>query len=123
MRKALVSLAVLILAVPGLVSATSHFTVKNQNNRKVTLSIYNGDDSSCIFDAKGESVDSQATKSFTCTGGGKQRCKVEVSVPDYDDDEACEQITSECGTVALVVIPDGETLTVEVNYDYCSLSK
>jgi hypothetical protein len=123
MRKALVSLAVLILAVPGLASATSHFTVKNQSNQKVTLSIYDGDDSSCIFDAKGESVDSGATKSFTCTGGGKQRCKVAVSVPEYDSDEACEQIATGCGTVALVVIPDGETLTVEINYDYCSLSK
>jgi hypothetical protein len=123
MSRALVSLAVLILAVPGLASATSHFTVKNQSNHKVTLSIYNGDDSSCIFDAKGGSVNSGATNSFSCTGGGKQRCKVAVSVPDYGDDEACEQITSGCGTVALVVIPDGETLVVEINYNDCSLSK
>ena len=121
MFRVLFSLALLILAAPGLASATSHFTVTNNNNRKVVLSIYDGDDSSCIFDAKGESVDAGETKSFTCTGGGKQRCKVEVTVQEYDE-EACSQITSGCGTVALVVIPDGDTLVIEANSDYCSIN-
>lgn len=121
MFRALVSLALLVLAAPGLASATSHFTVTNNNNRKVVLSIYDGNDSSCIFDAKGESVDPGETKSFTCTGGGKQRCKVEVAVQE-NDEEACSQITSGCGTVALVVIPDGATLVIESNSDYCSIN-
>jgi hypothetical protein len=121
MFRASVSLVLMILAVPGLASATSHFTVTNHNNRKLVLSIYDGDDSSCIFDAKGESVDAEETKSFTCTGGGKQRCKVQVTVQEYDD-EACSQIASGCGTVALVVIPDGATLVVEANPDYCSIN-
>ena len=120
MFRALVSLALLVLAAPGLASATSHFTVTNNNNRKVVLSIYDGDDSSCIFDAKGGSVEAGETKSFTCTGGGKHRCKVAVTVQEYDE-EACSQITSGCGTVALVVIPDGDTLVIEANSDYCSL--
>jgi len=119
--RALFSLALLILAVPGLASATSHFTVQNDSNHKVSLAIYNGDDSSCLFEAKDVSVDSGESKSFSCTGGGKQRCKVTVSVPDYDDDEACEQIVNGCGTEATINVPDGATLVVEINYDYCSI--
>ena len=120
MFRVLSSLALLILAAPGLASATSHFTITNDNNRKVVISIYDGDDSSCIFDAKGGSVEAGETKSFSCTGGGKQRCKVAVTVQEYDE-EACSQITSGCGTVALVVIPDGKTLVIESNSDYCSI--
>jgi hypothetical protein len=69
-------------------------------------------------------VDGNSSKSISCTGGGKQRCRVAVSVPLYDDDEACvesQNITSSCGSTAVINVDDGKTLVIESNYDYCAI--
>jgi hypothetical protein len=124
MFRKLFSLALLVLAVPGLASATSQFTVQNNSNDTIKFQIFDGDDSVCLQDAKSVNVDGNSSKSISCTGGGKQRCRVAVSVPLYDDDEACvesQNITSSCGSTAGINVDDGKTLVIESNYDYCAI--
>jgi hypothetical protein len=124
MFRKLFSLALLVLAVPGLASATSQFTVQNNSNDTIKFQIFDGDDSVCLQDAKSVNVDGNSSKSISCTGGGKQRCRVAVSVPLYDDDEACvesQNITSSCGSTAVINVDDGKTLVIESNYDYCAI--
>lgn len=124
MFRKLFSLALLILAVPSLASATSHFTVQNNSNDKIKLQVYDGDDSICFQEAKDVDVDGNSSKSFSCTGGGKQRCRVAVSNATYDDEQACVEsssITSGCGSTAVINIDDGKTLVIESNYNYCAI--
>lgn len=124
MFRALFSLALLILAAPGLASATSHFTVQNNSNDKVKLQIYDGDDNICFQEAKDVDVDGNSSKSISCTGGGKQCCRVAVSVPVYEDDQACVEassITSGCVPTAVINVADGATLVIDSIYNYCSI--
>ena len=124
MFRKLFSLALLVLAVPGLASATSHVTVQNNSNSKIKLQIFDGDDTVCLADAKSVDVDGNSSQSISCTGGGKQRCRVAVSNATYDDDQACvesENITSSCGTTAVINVDDGKTLVIESNYNYCAI--
>ena len=124
MFRALFSLALLILAAPGLASATSQFTVQNNSNDKIKLQIFDGDDNICLQQAKSVDVDGNSSKSISCTGGGKQRCRVAVSNATYDDDEACvesQNITSGCGSTAVINVDDGKTLVIESNYNYCAI--
>ena len=124
MFRKLFSLALLILAAPGLASATSHFTVQNNSNSTIKLEIYDGNDTMCWQDAKVVHVDGNSSKSISCTGGGKHRCRVAVSNATYDDEQACvesENITSGCGSTAVINVDDGKTLVIESNYNYCAI--
>lgn len=124
MFKASTLLALLIVAAPGLASATSHFTLKNNSNDKIKLQIYDGDDNICLADAKGVDIEGNSSKSISCTGGGKQRCRVAVSNATYDNEQACVEsssITSGCGSTAVINVSDGKTLVIQSNYNYCSI--
>jgi hypothetical protein len=124
MFRKLFSLAVLVLAVPGLASATSTFKVQNNCNSTIKLEIYDGDDTMCWQSAKVVHVDAYSSQSVSCTGGGKHRCRVAVSNSTYQDDEACvesQDITSSCENQAVINVDDGKTLVIESNYDYCAI--
>jgi len=124
MFRKLFSLALLVLAVPGLASATSQFTVKNNSNSTIKLEIYDGDDTMCWQDAKTVHVDGNSSQSISCTGGGKHRCRVAVSNATYQDEEACvesQDITSSCETTAVINVDDGKTLVIESNWNYCAI--
>ena len=118
------SLVLLVLAVPGLASATSHFTVQNNANSSIRLEIYNGDDTMCWQYAKVVHVDGNSSQSVSCTGGGKHRCRVAVSNSTYQDEEACvesQDITSSCETTDVINVDDGKTLVIESNWNYCAI--
>ena len=124
MFRKLFSLALLVLAVPGLASATSHFTVQNNCNSTIKLEVYDGDDTMCWQSAKVVHVDGNSSQSVSCTGGGKQRCRVAVSNSTYQDDQACVEstnITSSCENQAVINVDDGKTLVIESNYNYCAI--
>ena len=120
----LLALSVVEAMVPGLASATSTFKVQNNCNSTIKLEIYDGDDTMCWQSAKVVHVDGNSSQSVSCTGGGKQRCRVAVSNSTYQDEQACVEstnITSSCENQAVINVDDGKTLVIESNYNYCAI--
>jgi hypothetical protein len=119
----IVAFALLLAAVSGQALAKSTFTLKNKSNDKVEIAIYNGDDSVCLIAGTIKDVDSGKTASFSCAG---DECKVTVQVTAYEDTFACgenESNSAGCGARSVVIVPNGGTLTIPINYDSCIVKK
>lgn len=123
MLKAVFSLALLILVAPGLASANSRFTVKNDSRDNVQVFIYNGGDTVCAVAAKDPYVSPGESESYGCEGNGKHRCKVTVIMPG-NGDTACtdsDDLWSKCDAVSVIHVGDDETLVISSNYKTCSI--
>jgi hypothetical protein len=58
--------------------ANSRFTIDNHTSVRVHLDVFNGDDPSCVIQAKDKQAKAGEEKGIGCAGGGKQRCKVQL---------------------------------------------
>ncbi|GAB5456280.1 MAG: hypothetical protein Hens2KO_25090 [Henriciella sp.] len=73
-------------------SATSRFTIQNDNPQKVTVRIYHGD-SSCRSPNKTKKVSGGETGHYSCSGNGEHRCKVKLQV---DGKLICKEQMNTC---------------------------
>jgi len=101
----------------GSALANSRLTMKNNSAGRVTVDIYNGDDSVCAFPAKTKYVEAGETQGMGCAGGGKHRCKVKIQGPSGKW-EPCNDKFDTCDSSATKV-PNHATLVYDQNYN-CS---
>lgn len=114
---ALIGLATVLAATSA--SANSRFTVKNTGSQKVLINIFNGDDDLCIAESKHHTVGAGNEQSMGCEGGGKDHCKVRVSI---EKDQVCLGENDGCGDNA-VVLPNHATLTVPEGGESCKITE
>jgi hypothetical protein len=125
-KAALLAGALLLLTPAGRADAAdaSRITVDNQHSATLMLNLFNGDDVSCVFEEKRKTVGANSEKTVGCSGGGKKRCKVQVKIRD-DLTTACRQSSEvrKCGSVNVMVVNDGEILTVLEDASDCEITK
>jgi hypothetical protein len=110
-------LALGIGAATNQAAAKSQFTVDNRSASRVRISVFDGDDSVCEIEKKEVSVSSGGNRSIQCPGGGKSRCKIIVEAYNTETKGQtvyiCKNINRKaCGTKAIRIIKDDQTLTV-----------
>lgn len=117
------ALLLLMLANPAEAADASRITVDNQNSLKLLLNLFDGDDGACALEAKRKTVQPGTQKAMGCAGGGKKRCKVQVKIRD-DLTTACRQSdqVKKCGSVNVMIVNDGETLTVLDGASDCEIT-
>ncbi len=92
------------------VFANSRFTVKNNSDARVSLTIFNGGDKIC-FTGKQKQLSPGEEGSYGCDGNGKQRCKVGFEARysgGQVNNTLCKDIGSGCG----VHIPNGGEVVI-----------
>ena len=109
-------LGLLAIWAPDHAFANSRFTVDNQSDGKLTVTIFNGNDATCDIAAKTHHVGAGNKDSFGCEGGGNQRCKVKVQEGGH---RACSDLYWECSDqteagsdTMTITIHNGGTLQV-----------
>ena len=95
-------------------SANSSFTVENKSDQGMKLEIFRGDDHFCDIAQKTKKVSAGETASFSCEGGGENRCKVTV-LRTGDDNRLCRNISSGCNNVA-VRLSNNSTLIIPADH-------
>lgn len=73
---AIILAAVASLALNLDAHAVSRFTVQNDTEEHVFVSIFTGDDQVCYLEQKSQRVDAGESKTYGCTGNGTQRCRL-----------------------------------------------
>jgi len=113
-----------MLACPAEAADASRITVDNQHTLKLLLNIFDGDDALCALEAKRKTVQPGTQKAMGCAGGGNKRCKVQVKIRD-DMTTACRQASAikKCGSVNVMIVNDGETLTVLDGASDCEITR
>lgn len=116
LARSLFSLAVaamvgLFLASPA--DASSRFTVTNKTDHLVKVIIYSGADNHCTYEEKTKSVPSGNSRSFGCTGNGKQRCNVKFK---QQGNQVCKINKTKCGARAIRV-PNKVEVTLSYDED------
>lgn len=94
-----------IAAIAGLfftspAEASSRFTVTNKTDHLVKVIIYSGSDTHCTYEEKTKTVPTGNSRSFGCTGNGKQRC--DVKFKQYGN-QVCKINKTKCGGRAIRV--------------------
>lgn len=116
----------LLLTPSLLIASTVNITIKNDSLRTLHVNTYNGADTVCLISYQYKSLNSGDSVSMKCADdSGKDYCKVEVYVPEYED-YACDAentVLVDCGDVQYAKVPDGDTLTVSEDYYDCTLSE
>lgn len=108
---AVAAMAGLFIASPA--DASSRFTVTNKTDHLVKVIIYSGADNHCTYEEKTKSVPSGNSRSFGCTGNGKQRCNVKFK---QQGNQVCKINKTKCGARAIRV-PNKVEVTLSYNED------
>ncbi len=114
LARSLFSLAIAVMAGLFLASpadASSRFTVTNKTDHLVKVIIYSGADNHCTYEEKTKSVPSGNSRSFGCTGNGKQRCNVKFK---QQGNQVCKINKTKCGARAIRV---PNKVEVTLSYD------
>lgn len=112
----------LAIAFTAPAQAGSHFKVTNNSDSGVQVKVYNGSDAVCSASRETSRVGKGKTKDFHCKGQGKDRCKVELSVPN-NNDRLCKDLYNTCGKSART-IADGNVIAVNGTGDGdCAIEK
>ena len=95
--------------------ANPRFTVENNLDVTVDVTVFNGGDASCGTPAKTEAktkaVSPGQTDTFGCTGNGKGKCKVQFF---FDIDQICKSERNTCSGKAIKL--DGGS-TTRISWD------
>ena len=57
-------------------SAVSRFTVTNDTDKPVFVSVFSGGDQLCALEQKSQRVEAGKSETYGCTGNGTQRCRL-----------------------------------------------
>ena len=79
-------------------SASSRFTVQNDTENHVFVSIFMGGDQFCALEQKSQRVEAGKTETYGCKGNGKGKCKIKLS--SYDG-RVCKDSRNTCGRRAI----------------------
>jgi len=93
--------------------ANPRFTVENNLDLTVDVTIFNGGDMSCGTPAKGRTVRAGESESFGCLGNGKGKCKIVLGI---GGDRICRSKQNTCGGKAIKV-KGGKTVTIGEDAD------
>lgn len=93
--------------------ANPRFTIENNLDETVDVTIFNGGDISCSTPAKAKEVDAGETSSFGCTGNGKGKCKIVLGI---EGERICRSKQNTCSGKAIKV-KSGRTVTIGENED------
>ena len=93
--------------------ANPRFTIENNLDETVDVTIFNGGDTYCGTHAKAKKVDAGETSSFGCTGNGKGKCKIVLGI---DGERICRSKQNTCSGKAIKV-KGGKTVVVGEDED------
>jgi len=110
---ALVAIPVIGLSFTLTAQANPRFTVENNLDVTVDVTVFNGGDASCSTPAKAKTVDAGKTGSFGCMGNGKGKCKIVLGI---DGDRICKSKQNTCSGKAIKV-KGGKTVSISENND------
>lgn len=110
---ALVAASLMGLCFTLTAQANPRFTIENNLEVTVDLTVFNGGDISCSTPAKAKKVDAGETSSFGCTGNGKGKCKIVLGI---DGERICRSKQNTCSGKAIKV-KGGKTVAIGKDED------
>lgn len=110
---AFVAASLMGLSLTLTAQANPRFTIENNLDETVDVTIFNGGDISCSTPAKAKQVDAGETGSFGCTGNGKGKCKIVLGI---DGERICKSRQNTCSGQAIKV-KGGKTVVIGEDED------
>ncbi len=110
---ALVAASLMGLCFTLTAQANPRFTIENNLEVTVDLTVFNGGDISCSTPAKAKEVDAGESSSFGCTGNGKGKCKIVLGI---DGERICRSKQNTCSGKAIKV-KGGKTVAIGKDED------
>jgi len=93
--------------------ANPRFTIENNLDGTVDVTIFNGGDISCSTPAKAKKVDAGETSSFGCIGNSNGKCKLVLGI---DGERICRSRQNTCSGKAIKV-KGGKTVMIGKDED------
>ena len=91
-------------------SAASRFTVQNDTEKDIFVSIFSGADQFCALEQKSRRIEAGETETHGCTGNGTQRCRLKFS--SAAGKQFCKKQNNTCPLDSARKMRNGETVVI-----------
>ena len=95
--------------------ASSRFTVQNDTDKHVFVSIFAGDDQFCFAEENSKRVKAGANRSFGCTGNGTHRCRLKFF--SADEKQICKRQGNSCPNASARKMKNGQKVVISKDAD------
>lgn len=112
--------AIILAAVASLTlsldaSAASRFTLQNDTDKHVFVSIFSGGDQFCALEGKSRRVDAGKTETYGCTGNGTQRCRLKFY--SAAEKQICKKQNNTCPNDSARKMKNGQEVVISKDED------
>lgn len=112
---ALILAAAASLALSLDAGASSRFTVQNDTDKHVFVSIFSGGDQFCIAEENSKRIEAGSSGSFGCTGNGTNRCRLKFySAPEK---QICKRQSNTCPNDSARKMKNGQEVVISKDED------
>ena len=112
---ALILAAIASLALSPDASAASRFTVTNDTEKHVFVSVFMGDDQFCALEQKSRRIDAGKSETYGCTGNGTQRCRLKFY--SASEKQICKKQNNTCPLDSARKMKNGQEVVISKDED------
>lgn len=95
--------------------AVSRFTVQNDTEKDVFVSIFSGGDQFCALEQKSHRVKAGKTETYGCTGNGTHRCRLKFYSPA--EKQICKKQNNTCPNDSARKMKNGQEVVISKDED------
>ena len=103
------------LALPLDASAASRFTVQNDTEKHVFVSIFAGDDQVCALEGKSRRIEAGKSGTYGCAGHNTQRCRLKFY--SAAEKQICKKQNNTCPNDSARKMRNGEKVVISKDED------
>jgi len=103
------------LALPLNAGAVSSFSVQNDTEKHVFVSVFAGGDQFCFLEQKSQRVEAGTSKTYGCIGNGKQRCRLKFY--SAAEKQICKKQNNTCPNDSARKMKNGEKVVISKDED------
>lgn len=96
-------------------SAVSRFTVTNDTEKHVFVSVFSGGDQVCALEQKSQRVEAGKSETYGCTGNGTQRCRLKFY--SAAEKQICKKQSNTCPNDSARKMKNGQEVVISKDED------
>lgn len=96
-------------------SAVSRFTVQNDTEKHVFVSVFSGGDQFCALEQKSHRVEAGKTETYGCTGNGTHRCRLKFY--SSAEKQICKKQNNTCPNDSARKMKNGQEVVISKDED------